>query len=489
MSLKIYNSLTKKKEEFKPIDPEKVIIYNCGPTVHGRFHLGNARTFAFMDIVVKYLRRFHGYNVHFSQNITDIDDRIISKSKETGISYEDITEDNTDQYFQDLDLLRIQFPNYSPQASSHNKVEAAKKIIKDLINKGYAYKSHNNGDIFFSVKKDKNYGRLSNHKHENVKPGARVEINPFKDDPRDFALWKRTSEDEPSWSSSMGEGKPGWHTECAAMASTLTDETTIDIHSGGHDLKFPHHENEMSIVEAHTGKPLANYWMHVAFVNNKGKKMNDRLDNVVDMGEAFETFDVPVIRYFLLSGHYRHPVDYSLKTMTQMESSLNKIYKTMEIARHFLSDKWRYDWGELLKNKFKNIEEDIRSNPKIEKYFDSFKKHMDNDFNIPACFALIHKVSREMHSEFRKKDPNYEDLQDMYFFIRIMLDFFELENYENHNLSNTNTHEMCDFLIECRNKAKDERAFETADFIKDGLEKMGIATEDYPTKTIWRERK
>ncbi|MDY3303517.1 MAG: cysteine--tRNA ligase, partial [Clostridia bacterium] len=299
--MKLYNSMTGKKEEFIPIEPGKVKMYSCGPTVYNYFHIGNARPFIIFDTLRRYFE-YLGYDVSFVQNFTDIDDKMIRRANEEGITVAELAERFIAEYFKDADGLGIKHATIHPRATEN--IDSIISLIKTLEDKGYAYNV--DGDVYFSVKKFKEYGKLSHQPLENLEAGARIEVGDKKKDPMDFALWKAKKDGEPSWDSPWGEGRPGWHIECSSMANKYLGKT-IDIHSGGKDLIFPHHENEIAQSECANCAPFANYWLHNGYINIDNKKMSKSLNNFFTVRDVAKDFDYAVIRFFMLSAHYRNP--------------------------------------------------------------------------------------------------------------------------------------------------------------------------------------
>ena len=475
MSLRLYNSMTRKKEKFVPIDTEgkKVVIYNCGPTVYDRFHIGNARNFIFIDMVRSYLHIVHKYKVSFIQNITDIDDKIIQRVKEKNVDYEDFVEEQIDHYFKDLKNLRVRKPDQNPSVCEHPTREKIQSIIDQLIRKNMAYKGRDS--VYFRTAHAKNYGELSNRKTKNEKSGARVPVEEEKEDPQDFAIWKKQKGDhEPSWRGRWGEGRPGWHIECVAMI--LNQAETVDIHSGGIDLVFPHHENEIAIAKEITGKPLAKYWLHNEFLRVNDKKMSKRLGNVVSIENIVKKYNIATIRYFLLATHYRKPLNYSKNYLVEAQTAVGRIHEGMDIGRKILGDNYKtLNLEKLMEiDRAKNILQD-------------FVKTIDNDFNFSGAFRILHHLVSVLHQESGKKNPNYILLNEFYSLVDLMAyQFFRLE--PDLVSDRLNEEETLDFLIETRKKARQDKNFEIADMIRDYLENRNVIIEDYPSKSIWRDR-
>ena len=302
--MRLYNSLTRQKEEFVPIVPGEVKMYVCGPTVYNYFHIGNGRTFIIFDTIRRYLE-YRGYKVTFIQNFTDIDDKMINKANAEGITVKELGDKFIDEYYQDADGLQVKRATINPRATEY--IDEVVEFVKDLIDRGFAYEI--DGDVYFSTKKFEEYGKLCGQNLEDLQSGARISVDERKKDPMDFAVWKSQKPGEPAWESPWGLGRPGWHIECSCMAKKLLGDT-IDIHGGGMDLKFPHHENEIAQSEAVTGQKFANYWMHAAFVNVDNKKMSKSENNFVTAREALKKYNSDVIRFLMLSGHYRTQINF-----------------------------------------------------------------------------------------------------------------------------------------------------------------------------------
>lgn len=324
----IYNTLTRRKEEFVPINGNKVNIYTCGPTVYDFFHVGNARVFITFDMVRNYLK-FRGYDVTFVQNFTDIDDKMIKRANEEDITVKELGERFIAEYFKDADALGIQRADVHPRATEH--INDIINLIEILIDKGYAYVV--DGDVYYEARKFKEYGKLSRQNVDELEAGARIEPGEKKRDPMDFALWKAQKPGEPAWDSPWGKGRPGWHIECSVMAMRYLGET-IDIHGGGPDLIFPHHENEIAQSEAATGKPFAKYFMHVGYLNINNQKMSKSLGNFFTVRDILKKYDPEVLRFFMLSSHYRSPINFSEDLMQQAKNSLERLYNALYSMEH-----------------------------------------------------------------------------------------------------------------------------------------------------------
>lgn len=374
--MKVFNTLKREKEEFRPVEPGVVRMYSCGPTVYNYFHIGNARPFIIFDTLRRYLE-YSGYKVYFVQNFTDIDDKMINKANELGITVRELADRYIEEYFKDADGLGIKRATVHPRATDN--IDAIIEIVKELEDKGYAYNV--DGDVYFSTKKFKDYGKLSHQPLEDLESGARIDINEAKHDPMDFALWKKQKPGEPAWESPWGLGRPGWHIECSAMANKYLAKT-IDIHSGGQDLIFPHHENEIAQSECAHGVTFANYWMHNGYINIDNKKMSKSLGNFFTVREIAEEFDYEVIRFFMLSAHYRSPINFSKTLMESAKSGLDRIYNCLDDlkfaaenaeSRKELTDSekdYRNSIGELKKKYIAAMDDDLNTADAISAIFE-----------------------------------------------------------------------------------------------------------------------
>lgn len=389
--MKLFNSLTAKKEEFVPITPGEVKMYSCGPTVYNYFHIGNARPFIIFDTLRRYLE-YSGYKVKFVQNFTDIDDKMINKANELGITVRELADQYIAEYFKDAEGLGIHRATVHPRATEN--IDAIIEIISKLVESGYAYNV--DGDVYYSTKKFSEYGKLSHQPLEELESGARIDVSEDKRDPMDFALWKKQKPGEPAWESPWGMGRPGWHIECSAMANKYLDKS-IDIHSGGQDLIFPHHENEIAQSEAANGCTFANYWVHNGYINVDNKKMSKSLGNFFTVRDVAKEFDYEVIRFFMLSAHYRSPINFSKDLMESAKSSLGRIYTCIENLE-FLSQNAQ-DAG--LK------EAEAESVKTLGGYKDKFIAAMDDDLNtadaISAIFEIVSYANKNIDSDSSKE--------------------------------------------------------------------------------------
>ena len=383
MVLMVFNTLGRQKEEFTPSHKDEVRMYVCGPTVYDFIHIGNARAFVVADVVRRYLE-YKGCEVQFVSNITDVDDKSIRRAKEMGMSLQRLGEIYSDAYFEDMAQLNIKKPDINPRATQH--VNEIIELIQTLIDKGYAYQV--DGDIYYDVSRLEEYGKLSGNKAEALMLGARIEVNPKKKNPADFALWKKQRDDEPAWYSPWGKGRPGWHVECSAMAMKYLGES-FDIHMGGKDLIFPHHENEIAQSEAATGKPFARYWLHNEWLTVNGEKMSKSLGNFVTVQEALKKYNPQVLRFFLMFAHYRSPVDFNDESLSQAERNLERFLNTVEKL-------------EALKEREHSTIDDEALLEEVEETKEKFEEAMDNDFNTPLAISAIVELTKTINSYVEK---------------------------------------------------------------------------------------
>ncbi len=462
----IYNTLTNKKELFEPIEEKKVRMYVCGPTVYDRIHIGNARTAMVFDAFRRYLE-YRGYEVVYVQNITDVEDKIINRMKEENRSFEEITKEYTDSYFEDANALGIKEPTYAPKTTEY--INDIVEFITDLISNGHAYQV--DGDVYFRVKSYLKYGQLSNRSVDDMLVGARIEVNEKKEDPLDFALWKSAKPGEPKWNSPWGEGRPGWHIECSTMANVLLGDT-FDIHCGGTDLIFPHHENERAQSESRTGKTMAKYWMHSGMVEFGGDKMSKSIGNVKYIEQLLTLYDRPTIRFYLLSKHYRSPIGFSVARLEESKSAVRRIYNAISMVEEQLPQEvkeGRYD-----------EEENEQFNAEIEKY-------LDDDFNTPAAFGVIFDMVKNTNSLLSSSIGNAEKMRLLAYYHLIkkwgkLFDIFQGSKQVDNRLAV----KLIELLLDIRQKARDEENWKIADEIRNGLNFIGIAIMDTPNGTKWR---
>jgi len=468
MALKIFNTLSKQKEEFMPLDPPEVKMYVCGITPYDETHLGHARAYITFDIVCRYLKE-SGFKVNYIQNITDIDDKIIKKALKEKSTIAEIAEKYTKAYFDVMDKLNVKRANAYPKATE--TIPDMIKVIKGLIEKGFAYVVE--GDVYFEVAKFKDYGKLAKRKKKDMMAGARVNVDKRKKDPMDFALWKAAKEGEPAWDSPWGKGRPGWHIECSTMSNKLLGET-FDIHGGGRDLIFPHHENEIAQAEAYTGKPFVKYWMHNGFVNINQEKMSKSLGNFFTLVDIFKKFDPMVVRFFLLSTHYRSPINYSDKEIKSAKEAFGRISKFISDL-DFLIKKQLEKAPEI---EVEDTEEELLA------FKDKFREAMDDDFNtagaIAAIFETIHYCNKIIEGEEGVEKETLQVMKDT------VLEFCRILGLElgRRQEAQGNRQEV-EKLVKEREEARKKKAFTLADQIRAKLTEMNVEIEDTPYGTRW----
>ncbi len=458
--LKLYNTLTRKKEEFKPIEENKVRMYSCGPTVYNYFHIGNARPFIIFDTLRRYLE-YRGYDVNFVQNFTDIDDKMIKKANEENITVRELADRFINEYFKDSKGLGIKEATVHPKATEN--IDSIITIINKLMKKGFAYNV--DGDVYFRVKKFKEYGKLSHQPLENLEAGARIEVGTAKEDPMDFAVWKAKKEGEPAWESPWGMGRPGWHIECSAMANKYLGET-IDIHSGGQDLIFPHHENEIAQSEAANGAPFANYWLHNGYINVDNVKMSKSLGNFFTVRDVAEKFDYSVIRFFMLSAHYRNPINFSDELLTQAKAGLDRI-KTCAENLEFLISNSKED-GVTFETEFDMLK---------QRFIDA----MDDDINTADAISVIFDLVKHINVSVNE-NTSASILKEALGLLTELTGVLGIEILKAKELLEGDI----EALIEERTQAKKDKNFARADEIRDTLKDMGIILEDTRQGVKWK---
>lgn len=471
--IKIYNTMTRKIEEFVPLKENEVSMYVCGPTVYNYIHIGNARPAIVFDTVRRYFE-YRGYKVKYVQNFTDVDDKIIKRANEEGVTSKEIARKYIEAYFEDTKKVNLKEEGMiRPRATEY--IDEMQEIIKKLISEGYAYEV--NGDVYFEVEKDKDdYGCLSHQDIGNLKAGARIEVNDIKKSPLDFALWKSAKPGEPSWDSPWGKGRPGWHIECSAMSSKLLGDV-FDIHGGGQDLIFPHHENEIAQSRCSSHQEYARYWMHNGYINVNGEKMSKSLGNFFLLREVLEHFEGRVIRFFVLGAHYRKPIDFSNNELEQAKSGLERIDNAVERLREKIKSGAVAGGDDLagLKDLLKETEE-------------RFIQAMDDDFNTAQGIGVIFELIKEInkYTEVEKiSDEGLKALQMAYDYIEnIMENVFGVTLKSQENIGNL-TADLVEFLLEIRRKARAEKNWALSDEIRDRLGEMGIKIKDGKDKTIW----
>ena len=473
--MKLYNTMTNKIEEFKTIEENKVKMYVCGPTVYNYIHLGNARPIVVFDTLARYFK-YKGMEVDYVQNFTDVDDKIINKSIEEGISASEVSEKYIKCFFEDINRLNILESVKRPKVTE-NMAEII-EIIQKLIDNGFAYEK--DGDVYFEVKKYKDYGKLSNQKIEELELGARIDVSEIKKNPMDFALWKKKKkEGEPFWESPWGQGRPGWHIECSAMAKKYLGDT-FDIHGGGQDLVFPHHENEIAQSKCAYHGNFANYWLHNGFIQINGDKMSKSLGNFFLLREILEKFSGNVVRLFILSTHYRKPINFSFENMEDTKKALQNIVKSMNKFEDIV-EKYKNEKTADIKN--------LDFSQKIDEFDKKFEDAMDEDMNTPQALATIFDQIREtnkfisvnkdeLSTIYAEIEKSYESLKRKIgnvFGIEIeMENSAKEEDGENMEL----TKKLIELLIKLRSEARSEKNFKLSDEIRDELKGLGVEIKD-----------
>jgi cysteinyl-tRNA synthetase len=476
MKIRIFNTLTKKKEFFEPVEPQKVRMYVCGPTVYDSCHIGHARSVVVFDVIVRYLRK-QGYYVKYVRNFTDIDDKIIKRANELGIDSKELAEKYINEFYEDMDALNVQRATLEPRATEH--ISDIIQVVQKLIQKKMAYPL--DGDVYFSIESFKEYGKLSGRKLEDMEAGARVAVDERKRNPFDFALWKSAKPGEPSWESPWGKGRPGWHIECTAMSSSLLGET-IDIHGGGKDLVFPHHENEIAQSEAAYGKNFVRYWIHNGFVNINQEKMSKSLGNFLLIKDIIKTYHPESVRLFLLSNHYRSPIDFNEKAMEEASGALDKIYTFLERAGDQLGI---------------SVPVDTTAGQLWQEFCDA----MNDDFNtaqgLGTLFSAVRNLNRildESGERLSDKDAEqiksgYSDVLEVGDILGILKNlpkiYFEQKRQKGIKKESIDP-QLIEKMVHERTEARKSKDWAKADKIRDELLDMKIVLEDRADGTVWK---
>ena len=461
--MKIFNTMSRRKEDFVPVDPNEVKIYACGPTVYNFIHIGNARPLCVFDVLRRYLE-YRGYNVKFVQNFTDVDDKIIKRANEENSTFEEISKKYIDEFWTDAHGLNFKDATVHPKATEN--IDEIIEIIKTLEEKGYAYAV--DGDVYYRTLKFKDYGKLSHQPIDDLQSGARIAVGDKKEDPLDFALWKAAKEGEPYWDSPWGKGRPGWHIECSAMNKRYLGNT-IDIHCGGQDLIFPHHENEIAQSEAANGCMFSKYWMHNGYINVDNVKMSKSLGNFKTVREIADVYGYEVIRYFLISSHYRSPINYNLEIIEQCKSALERLYNCRE----------------SLDFAVKNAKSDIADDEEILALIDSRKEQfinaMDDDLNTADGIAAVFDLVSDINTKIINKEVSKNVCE------KAAAMFDELTGVLGlvYNRKSNDIDADIEKLIEERQQARANKDWATADRIRDELKAQGITLKDTPQGVTW----
>ena len=463
--MKIYNTLTRQKEELKTIEPGKVKIYACGPTVYNYIHIGNSRPACVFDVLRRYLE-YRGYEVQFVQNFTDVDDKIIKKANEENTDYLTISEKFIKEYKTDAKGLNIREATVHPRATEN--INEIIEIVKNLIEKGHAY-ALDNGDVYFRTSSFKDYGKLSHQPLEELEAGARISVDEIKEDPMDFALWKSAKPGEPYWESPWGKGRPGWHIECSAMAGKYLGKT-IDIHCGGQDLIFPHHENEIAQSECSNGVEFSHYWMHNGYINVDNRKMSKSLNNFFTVRDVANVYGYEAIRYLMLASHYRSPINYSSDIMEQCKASLLRLHNCRDNLDFALEN-----CGEISGNEIKLV-----SQPNT--YRDRFIKAMDDDLNTADALAVLFDLAREINGNLALNKSGKEEINNAITLFDEFCNVLGIIEKE----KTLSIDEEVEELIKQRNEARKNKDYATADKIRDLLKSKNIVLEDTPLGVKWR---
>jgi cysteinyl-tRNA synthetase len=480
--MKLYNTLSGKKEEFIPVQPGRVNMYVCGVTVYDYCHVGHARAAIVFDVIRRYFR-YRGYEVTFVRNFTDIDDKIIKRAQEEGIPWHEVARKYTEEFYRDMDALGVERADYEPRATEY--INDMIEMIKVLIEKGHAYVV--DGDVYFSVESFKDYGKLSKRSMEEMMAGARVEVDPRKKNPLDFALWKSSKEAEPAWDSPWGPGRPGWHIECSVMSMKHLGET-FDIHGGGADLIFPHHENEIAQSEAYTGKPFVRYWLHNGFITVSKEKMSKSLGNFFTIREVLKRFDPEVLRVFLISTHYRSPIEFSLEHIYEAEAQVDRFYTTLMRAESYL----------------KTLKEEDKESPEVEhlrqlaeKLPERFRQAMDDDFNTALALGHIFDLLKELNRFLDRRPKAKGTSEAINRTIQVIkelggvLGIFTREpiQWQRSLLEKKGipiSEEQIEAKIAERWQARKAKDWAKADAIREELHRAGLVLEDTREGTYWR---
>lgn len=474
MSLKLFNTMTRQKEEFKPRENGKVAMYTCGPTVYNFFHVGNGRMLVVFDMVRRYLMH-KGYDVTFIQNFTDIDDKIIQRGKEEGVDPLLLAQKYIQEYFQDAKALNLMPATIHPKATEH--IPEMIEIIKGLVDSGLAYEV--DGDVYFAVENFPSYGKLSGRTLDDLQAGARVEVDERKKNPMDFALWKKAKPGEPFWESPWGLGRPGWHIECSAMSLKYLG-AGFDIHGGGGDLVFPHHENEIAQSEGYLkGKTFARYWMHNAFLTVNQQKMSKSLGNFFTVREILEHFPGEVVRFYLLGTHYRSPLDFDDENLAMAQKGLERLQTSIRLANEALG---------RLSSESSETEHDEKLSTAAEEAKKSFEAAMDDDFNSALAYASLFELSKVINAhlqDYPYASAGLIKARDALLELAAVLGFDLANPARGTGLGDEKLEQIMEVILEVRTKARQKKDWEISDLIRDKLKELGIVIEDTPQGARW----
>jgi cysteinyl-tRNA synthetase len=480
--LEIYNTLTDRKESFSPREEGRAAIYVCGPTTYNFIHLGNARPLVFFDTVRRYLQ-YRGFDVFYVQNFTDIDDKIINRAREEGEDPLALAEKYIREYFKDADALNVRRADVHPKVSEH--LEEIVDLVSMLIDKGYAYVVE--GDVYFNIRSFPGYGKLSGRTFEDMQAGARVDVDPRKQDPMDFALWKAAKDGEPAWGSPWGPGRPGWHIECSAMSQKYLG-ANFDIHGGGYDLVFPHHENEIAQSEAATGQPFVRYWMHNGFITVDQEKMSKSLGNFFLVREILAKYPPELVRFFLLSTHYRSPLDFDDEKLIATGRGLERIKTCLRLMQEALAP--GPEAGAP----------DAAFLARLEEIKEAFIKAMDDDFNTALAISAVFDLTREVNSFLNSRASSaggragLVKAMDVFRAFNEVLGIFKVDRNGNLLIDDREVGEaslvngLIELIIKIRQDARGRKDWASADAIRDGLKELGIILEDTPRGVRWKKQ-
>lgn len=466
--LQLYNTLTNQKEKFEPLNPGKVTMYVCGPTVYNYIHIGNARSAVAFDTIRRYLE-YRGFEVNYVSNFTDVDDKIIKASQEMNLSVKEITEKFINAFYEDTSALNVKKATLNPRVMDN--MDDIIKFIEVLVQKGYAYESA--GDVYYKTRKFKDYGKLSGQLIDDLEQGASSRVDDIdqdkKQDPLDFALWKKAKQGEISWDSPWGQGRPGWHIECSVMSTKYLGDT-IDIHAGGQDLEFPHHENEIAQSEAKTGKKFARYWLHNGFVTigEEDQKMSKSLGNFVTVHDLLKEVNPQVIRFFMSTTQYRRPIRYSSANLNEAKVNLNKLQTAYENLSYRLKDSVEGNDKEVEAN-FANLEKD-------------FVKVMDDDFNVQNGISVVYEMAKQLNVYSEKEKVYTDTINNLINIYKKVVEIFGISFSEEKELLD----DTIEQLIQERNEARKNKNFKRSDEIRDLLKEQGIILEDTAQGTRWK---